>query len=206
MFALAYVILPFSDVPPADAIAASMARFERGKRGDVPDEWLRFFNETAELREEYEREYVFTLGQGLRTEGGDRWHIDARAIIDEMKTSGRDRWQVRFAGVEPDFDRFVERFAARPIERHEVTGGYGRWLNGLGRWDYWELGGRFDGRIIGQRPVEGRRHARIGSGPNAVRDAVGAIERGLDDALDQQLDGEGRDRERRERRTGVAAP
>ena len=33
MFSLAYVILPFSDIPPADAIRASLSRCQRGLRG-----------------------------------------------------------------------------------------------------------------------------------------------------------------------------
>ncbi len=34
MFSIAYVILPVSDTPPAEAIRASMARFQCGKRAD----------------------------------------------------------------------------------------------------------------------------------------------------------------------------
>ena len=55
MFSLAYVILPFADIVPADAIRASLARFQRGGRGEVPDGWLTFHDETQALRRESSR-------------------------------------------------------------------------------------------------------------------------------------------------------
>jgi hypothetical protein len=60
MFPVAYVIVPFSDTPPADAIGASLARFQRGRRGDVPDGWLAFHDETEETRQFYEAQHIFT--------------------------------------------------------------------------------------------------------------------------------------------------
>ena len=38
VFALAYVLLPFSDVPPANAITAFLARFQRGGPSDLPED------------------------------------------------------------------------------------------------------------------------------------------------------------------------
>jgi hypothetical protein len=60
MFSIAYVILPFSDTPPADAIRASLARFQRGRRGDLPESWLTFRDETEEFRQVYEAQHIFT--------------------------------------------------------------------------------------------------------------------------------------------------
>jgi hypothetical protein len=45
VFSIAYVILPFSEPPPADAIRVSLARFQRGRRGDLPEGWLIFRDE-----------------------------------------------------------------------------------------------------------------------------------------------------------------
>jgi len=53
MFALGYVILPFSATLPADAIRASLARFQRGQRGDLPESWLSFEDETEAFLEDY---------------------------------------------------------------------------------------------------------------------------------------------------------
>jgi hypothetical protein len=58
MFALAYVILPFSGTLPADAIRASLAPFQRGQRGDLPEGCLSFHDETEALLEEYEARLI----------------------------------------------------------------------------------------------------------------------------------------------------
>ena len=93
-----------------------------------------------------------------------------------------DRWAIRFRDVEPDPEAFAARFL-RHLERHAATGGYGRWLNPLGRCDWWDLGGRFDGRIQGERRRPGRTASVVSSGPNAGRAVLGNIERTLSAAL-----------------------
>jgi hypothetical protein len=188
VFSLAYVILPFSDTPPADAIRASLARFQRGLRGDIPDEWLAFADETDALRQAHETRFTFTdKGKhGLQVEGGHAAfrHIDTGKVRDEMRRRGRDSWSVRFADF-MDLDTFFGHYG-RDLERHPATGGYGRWRNPLGHWDWWDLGGRFDGRILGERSRgEGRRTAAISSGDNPGRAILANVEDALRDALDQ---------------------
>ena len=188
MFSLAYVILPFSDTPPADAIRASLARYQRGLRGDIPDEWLAFADETDALRQAHETRFTFTdKGKhGLQVEGGHEvfWHVDTGKVRDEMRQRGQESWSVRFAdfmGLDAFFDRY-----GRDLERHPASGAYGRWRNPLGRWDWWDLGGRFDGRILGERSRgEGRRTAAISSGSNPGRAILANVESALRDALDQ---------------------
>lgn len=171
MFGLAYVILPFSPEAPAEAIRGSLARFKMGRRGDVPDSWLTFHDETAKLRECYERTYSFTRGQGLLTDGELEKHLSVNAIVGAMEDRGRQNWTVRFADIEPDFSAFVQTYGALKFEYHPVTGSFGRWLNGLGRWDWWELGGCYNGQITGHKrePIGGR--ATIDSGYSAWRES-----------------------------------
>ncbi len=90
MFALAYVILPFSDVPPPDAIRASLAPFQRGRRGDVPDDWLSFHDEMEFLRADHEARLTFTLQDegSMRIEGGPTWCIDTERVRKEMRRLG----------------------------------------------------------------------------------------------------------------------
>lgn len=186
MFSLAYVILPFSDRSPADAITASLARFERGRRGDVPDEWLRFEDESAEVRAVHEASLTFIKGQGLQTIGHDAGYLNIRAVMAEMDRRDTREWSVRFADLEPDLSRFAERFLT-PFDRHPVTEGFGFWRNPLGRWDWWELGGRFDGVITGQPKRDARARTDVSSGPNLGRDLLNSIEEALTDALNQPL-------------------
>ena len=184
MFGIVHVLLPVSDRSPAEAIRASLAPFERGGRGDVPDEWLTFHDEAEHVRALHAASWVFTdQGRGgLRIEGGEHWNLDFRAIRAEMARRGLRRWAVRFAETEPDLETFVDRYVEN-LERHPITGGYGRWLNPLGRWDWWDLGGRFDGRITGERRRHGRTASRVSSGPSQGRDVLekvhGALERAI---------------------------
>lgn len=190
MFDIAHVILPFADTPPADAIRASLARFQRGGSGDVPDDWLAFHDETDELLEAHEAAFTFTRLEsgGLQFEGGGYayWHLDTAKVLDEMRHLGLHRWPVRFADT-MDLDTFAIRFG-QPLERHPDTGDYGRWLNPLGRWDWWDLGGRFDGRIIGDsKRGEGRGIAAVSSGESPGRTILANIATVFEDVLGQEV-------------------
>lgn len=184
MFGLAYVLLPFTDVPPSEAIAASLSRFRRGRRDDVPDEWLCFHDETEYLRETHEARYTFARDKGLRISGGEGWYLDSSAVLAEMARRGMEEWTACFAQIEPDLSRFAERFC-RPFERHPVTGRFGRWLNGLGEWDWWDLGGCYDGAIIGARRQDGRSRSAISSGPCPGRAAFETLAGALEEACGQ---------------------
>ena len=188
MFSNAYVILPLADTAPADAIRASLAHFQRSGRGEVPDDWLTFHDETEELRRAHEARFTFT-GQGktgLQVEGDAQayWQVDTQRVQDEMRRRGLQRWSVCFADT-MNLDTFHGSFTAR-LERHPVTGGYGRWLNPLGRWDWWDLGGRFDGHIIGDpKRGAGRSVAQVSSGESRGRSVLANLENLVGDALGQ---------------------
>jgi len=95
-----------------------------------------------------------------------------------MRRRGEQRWAVRFADVEPDLRHFFDRFVSG-LERDPATGRFGRWLNPSGRWDWWDLGGRFDGRILGQRRRQGRTSSAVSSGPTAGRAILGNLHEAL---------------------------
>src|SRR5271156_4584725 len=98
MFALAYVILPFSATLPGDAIRASLARFQRGQRGDLPESWLSFDDETAAFLQDYEAQLTITTqgDGGMRIAGGPAWHLSTKKVQDEMRRVGLRSWSVRF--------------------------------------------------------------------------------------------------------------
>jgi hypothetical protein len=187
MFSLAYVILPFADRPPADAIRDSLAPFQRGTRGSLSESMLAFIDETRDLREVHEADITFskTGNDGIRIEGVmDIFKINTERVSREMQRLGLRRWSIRFAD-EMDLDSFYERFTRR-IERHPETGAFGRWLNPLGQWDWWDLGGRFDGWIVGERASATQRSAaEVNSGPSNGRQILGNIADVLSDALGQ---------------------
>lgn len=195
MFSVVYVILPFSAQPPAEAIRASLAPFGRGTRGDLPDDRLAFHDETDHVRRLHETPFVFTDqgSGGLLVEGGDTWHLRTGAVRAGMARSGTRRWAVRFADIEPDVGRFFDRFVDG-LERHPAAAArFGRWLNPLGRWDWWDLGGRFDGRILGERARHGRTVSAVSSGPSAGRAVLGNLHAALERALGGAEPGAGMD-------------
>lgn len=187
MFGLAYVLLPFSGTPPAEAIAASLARFKRGGRGDVPEEWLRFHDETEAVRTLHQTVFTFVMDGGIKIQGGESWYLDTMKVRAEMERRGRDRWTVRFADLEPDLGRFAARFV-RTLKRHPAMGGFGLWLNALGQWDWWDLGGCFDGAITGTPAQGSRGQSAISSGPSRGRDAFEALADALETAVDQDVE------------------
>jgi len=153
MFCVAYVILPFSNSPPADAIRLSLAPFQLGgRREKIPGGWLAFHDDTEGLRMDHESAFTFVdEGKlGLRIEGGDGQLrcIHEGRVQDEMCRRGLQSWHVRFADI-MDRESFLDRFT-RGMERGPMPGTYGYWSNPFGRWDFWALGGRFDGYITGQ--------------------------------------------------------
>jgi hypothetical protein len=60
MFGIVHVLLPVSDRSPAEAIRASLAPFQRGGRGDLPDGCLTFHDETEHVRALHTASRVFT--------------------------------------------------------------------------------------------------------------------------------------------------
>ena len=93
MFALVNVILPISDVAPAEAIRASLEPFRRGGRGDVPDAWLSFHDEAEHIRAMHGTAFPFTNldGSGMRIEGGDHHHLRLGATRRAMMLHGPRR-------------------------------------------------------------------------------------------------------------------
>ena len=184
MFGLAYVLLPFSDVAPAEAIAASLARFRRGRRGELPDEWLRFFDHSDEVRRLHETTLTLSADRLVSIGGEDSWYLNMAAVREELARCGKEQWTVRLADVEPDIGRFAARFV-RAMDRHPVTKGFGRWLNPLGEWDWWDLGGCYDGAITGMPKRRGKPASAITSGDCLGRRAFETLAGALEEACGQ---------------------
>ena len=99
-------------------------------------------------------------------------------MLRDFAQSEGTTWTGRLCDVEPDFHAFARRFS-RWKECDPETGGYGQWLNLLGHWDWWELGGRFDGQVSGERRPGAGSESMISSGPKRARDLLGGVARAL---------------------------
>ena len=98
-------------------------------------------------------------------------------LSEHMAACRLDEFEGTFAEIEPDFDAFVRRFTDF-ARRDPATSRYGRWLNPIGYWDWWELGGRFNGAITGDRRPAGADQA-ICSGQNSGRAILGNVANAL---------------------------
>jgi hypothetical protein len=177
MYGLAYVLVPGSFDSLQSEIDRTLARFRRGGEDDFPREKLAFDDAMDELVDMHrgkfqcnERGSVSWLGGG---DGLPLFYLNMSKLDEHMKACGLDTFEGTFAELEPDFDAFVRRFTNFD-RRNPDTSRYGRWLNSVGRWDWWELGGRFNGAITGERRP-GAAEQFISSGPNSGRAIIGNV-------------------------------
>jgi hypothetical protein len=103
----------------------------------------------------------------LRWLSGDAaasYDLSLAALAEHMKACGLDSFEGTFAEIEPDFDTFVQRFT-RYARVDATTGRYGRRLNPIGYWDWWE-------HPAGAEPT-------VSSGPSRGRMILGNVVRAL---------------------------
>ncbi len=185
MYGIAYVIMPTEFDSLQAVLDKALGRFRRGGADEFPREHLVFDDVTDALRRLHLSPIrVKDDATGFSLSGVDPGltiDADIHALRALLKSRGVEVWTGRLADIEPDFDEFVRRFTDwKP--RDPKAGGYGRWLNSLGRWDWWELGGRFDGLVSGQPRHGAGADSMISSGPNRGRDLIGGVVRALGDA------------------------
>ena len=195
MYGLAYVIIPTEFASLQAALDESLAPFRRGGVDNFPRDSLAFDDATDNLRRLHVAEVSMSCGNGLSLRWEDPeppsdFDLDFGALRDFVRSNGA-AWSGRLSDVEPDFHAFARRFSR--WKRDPETGGYGQWLNPLGRWDWWELGGRFDGVVSGEKRAGAGSESMISSGPNRGRDLLGGVAR----ARRQSVRGRGGDRRQR---------
>ena len=95
------------------------------------------------------------------------YYLRSDRVSEHLNACRLDHFEGTLAELEPSFDTFVCRFT-RCEARDAATSRYGRWLNPIGYWDWWELGGRFNGVITGDRRPAASDHT-ISSGASSGR-------------------------------------
>lgn len=182
MYGLAYVLLPKGFGSLQDALDRTLKPFERGGIRKFPKEKLAFEDWTDDARMLHQATASLEPGEtGGHRLGGIAGHacLNTSRVITWMEEQGHDCWEGRLSDIEPDFNRFAGRFLSCGAHYDPDLGRFGRWLNPLGRWDWWELGGRFDGDISGFRRTGTSSEHMISSGPNDGRIILGNVTRTL---------------------------
>jgi hypothetical protein len=168
MFGLAYVFIPRVFSSLQSELDRALAAFKRGGEDDFPRDKLAFDDATDVLERLY-RSRICCEPNGSAT-GLDHhgsYFLSLLKLKEHLRASRLERFEGTLAEIEPDFDAFVRRFTER-AQRDPATGRYGRWLNPLGQWDWWDLGGCFNGAITGERRPAGATQT-ISSGPSTGR-------------------------------------
>jgi hypothetical protein len=180
MYGLAYVLVPSRFASLQSELDRTLAPFRRGGDDAFPRAKLAFDDATDTLARLHCSKFRYN------SDGSLSW-LDSNAALsfdlrlsrlsEHMAACRLDKFEGTFAEIEPDFDAFVRRFTDF-ARRDPATSRYGRWLNPIGYWDWWELGGRFNGAITGDRRPAGADQA-ICSGPNSGRAILGNVANAL---------------------------
>jgi hypothetical protein len=176
MYGLAYTLVPSRFASLQSELDRTLARFRRGGDGAFPRDQLAFDDATDGLRRLHRVKFRYNSDGSVRWLDRDAaYSFDLRLskLSEHMAACRLSEFEGTFAELEPDFDAFVRRFTDFD-QRDPETSRYGRWLNPVGYWDWWELGGRFNGAITGDRRPAGAEQI-ISSGPNPGRAILGNV-------------------------------
>jgi hypothetical protein len=177
MYGLAYVLVPSGFASLQSELDHTLARFRRGGDDAFPREKLAFDDATDSLARLHHTKFRYNSDHSVRWLDADAAasSFDLRLLkfTEHMPACQLGEFEGTFAELEPDFDAFVRRFT--DFDRRDPDASrYGRWLNPVGYWDWWELGGRFNGAITGDRRPAGAEQI-ISSGPNRGRAILGNL-------------------------------
>lgn len=169
MYGLAYVLIPRVFDSLQMELDRTLAPFMRGGDDVFPRSSLAFDDTTEALSWLHQTAFHYKSGCVTLRESnvGSSFDLHVDRLLEHLAACRLEVFEGTFAEIEPDFDAFVRRFT-KYGERDPTTLRYGRWLNPIGYWDWWELGGRFNGAITGERRPAGSEQI-ISSGPNSGR-------------------------------------
>jgi hypothetical protein len=180
MYGLAYVLIPKQFASLQAELDQAMAPFIRGGDKEFPREKLTFNDATNALTRLHGAKVRCDLDGtlSLPDTGADAWYdLRTDRLKEHLSSCALERFEGTFAEIEPDFDTFVRLFT-RFDAPDPTTKRYGRWLNPNGYWDWWELGGRFNGVITGE-PRPAAAEQTISSGPSRGRAVMGKLAEAL---------------------------
>jgi hypothetical protein len=175
MYGLAYVLIPSQFTSLQAELDRTLAAFMRGGEKEFPREKLAFDDATDALTRLHRTGFRYNPGGSLTwlDPADASYDLCLASLKEHLTACSLDEFEGTFAEIEPNFDAFVRRFT-RYDALDPTTRRYGRWLNPIGYWDWWELGGRFNGVIAGE-PRPAAADQAISSGPSRGRIVMGRL-------------------------------
>lgn len=186
MYGLVYVFVPSTFTSLQAELDRTLAPFMRGGDEEFSRDKLAFRDATDALMRLHRTRFRYNPGGSLTwLEPADAsYDLCLKSLTEHMGACALDRFEGTFTEIEPKFDAFVCRLT-RFRAPDATTGRYGDWLNPIGYWDWWELGGRYNGVITGERRPVGAEQV-ISSGPSRGRAVLGNIATALGASAEEE--------------------
>jgi hypothetical protein len=130
-----------------------LAPYQENNTGNCPKEYLRFYDVEEEYRKEYENNSVemvkmpdgrllYPWDKEFRVKGQFGYGSNTHKVPENY-----ERIQVKFKDKYSDFDTFMKDWAGYENKDPE-TGKYGYWENPNAKWDWYQIGGRWQGMLL----------------------------------------------------------
>lgn len=149
-------------VPTNEKIEKALAPYQENNMGDCPKEYLEFHSRREEILGEYER-YTRTMYRG---EYGTLYRPDEEMFKKEIAYSERNNYrnwgydgkkyytsdytgytaiEIPHKQIYATFEEYLKEYCKD--EWNEEAQDYGYWENPNAKWDWYEIGGRWAGRL-----------------------------------------------------------
>jgi len=125
-------------------IEEALEPYQENNMDNCPSEYLEFYSEEKEGRNKYENESqeMFLKPNG---EYDFKWNVDLEEELPMILDSQPKKKVVPFKELYKDFDEFMQKWygTQKDYEKDE----YGYWENPNAKWDWYVIGGRWEGSI-----------------------------------------------------------
>lgn len=93
----------------------------------------------------HDREFAFTKSDALGLKEGKEWKhaLHMGSGVYHLFPLDAEKFTGKFSDIYPDYATFLRDYAGHS------EGEVGYWRNPNAKWDWWQIGGRFSGRLVG---------------------------------------------------------
>lgn len=196
-----FCVLVFTKDPDVEQLKAALAPFQENNMEDCPEQYLEFHPEDEEARRkewfEVSIRQLQNQATGETCSPYDEQFRNPAGFLASPQYVVPEGWveiEVPLSTVYSTFEQFMDDYHGLS-QRDPRTGQYGYWENPNKKWDWWVLGGRWQGELRLRPDVDEEEiHALQGEGSTFDR-MEGRAPTGWDAARHRDVDWAGMSRE-----------